>query len=223
MLMTEEDKENMKEMMDAFYKWKQNSNETDETDENVMIKLANKRLNLGVWKHIEDEIRDSEDAINKLKTRIIILKNEVLYDYIGKEKAIAEYTKLRTELVDESDRLKLMFDYYIEKVDNLENELKVQNLQKEYNENMVSLKNKMKLSRNMVDSSSKRKNNITEIVRLSMFLTDLSEKIRNLKYPTVFYEDGLIVKPYIFENMFRAYKNRQTVLISSFDNKKKVK
>jgi|LauGreSuBDMM15SN_2_FD.fasta_scaffold10330_3 hypothetical protein len=220
-LMNVVEKKNMKEMINAFYKWKQNMKNKKGKHSSVMLKIHKKKLNFGVWKHIEDEIRDSEKAIEKLKRRIIILKNEVLYGYIEKDKAITEYTTLRTNIVDESERLKLMYDYYIENVDNLENEMEVQKLQKEYNENLISLKNKMKLSSSSNDEPSKRKQIVTEMVQLSMFLTNLSNTIRAVKYPTIEItsDQGLSVKPYIMENMFRAYKTRNTVLISSSSNK----
>lgn len=210
-LATSKEKTDMKDLIELYYSWKV-SGSKNVKNTTVMTKLQSGKLNFGIWKHIAEEINTCEQLLEKVKKRIIILKNQVLFEYITKENAIQEYTQLRQSLVDENEKLKEMYDYYIQNVDNLENELEVQRLEKEYNENLILLKNKMKL----VSESDKTKKIklVTETVRLSMFLTNLSETIRSLKYDTVYVDkNGINTQKCRLENLFRMYKSDSTAVI----------
>jgi DNA transporter len=215
MLLNNNEKANLLVTMNRFYQWqKQGRNKHDKNAE-LFQDICKGKKNFGNWKSIYDEMKESENKIENFKQDIIFLKNNVLYNYDNKEKAIKTFVDLKTELLKENENLKSLYDYYFTNVEMIANETDVQKLTKLYNENMLVYKNKMRIA-NVSDLKKKQKL-IAESVQLSIFLNNLSEQIRAKKYQVVYVlkENGINLKPLALEKTFRVFKDDNFIQFAS--------
>jgi hypothetical protein len=225
MILNNEEKEKLLIVMSSYYQWlnkgkkdnqgnKDNQGKKDDND-NVELfrKIAKGEKTFGEWKLINTEMEESEKRIEDMKREIIFLKHNVLYNYIDKEKAIKRFVDVKKELLEENETLKATYDDYFTNVEMIEKESELMKFQKIYNENIIVYKNKMKMA--LVSDLKKRQQLVKECVKISMFLTDLSEKIRLLKYQKVEVDEehGIRVEAISLEKRFRVYKSENMIEI----------
>lgn len=182
-----------------------------EAKKEIFRKLDDGTLNFGEFREIVDEINRIERNVSDRKLQIIVLKNNVLYGYISKEKAMHEFEALKEDLLTLNDALKALYEYYFTEIEVVEKGYQIEKLQQLYNENYIYYKNKMRLMKKSDDVNKL----VAESVKLSMYLTKLSEEIRTMKYDEVFVDeiDGLVTQDIALERRYRYFKNNQTVQI----------
>lgn len=212
-MLSNDEKENLLVVMSSYYQWLKSKGNKDEDNVELFKKISKKEKTFGDWKLINSEMESSEKRIELMKEEIIFLKNNVLYSYIDKEKAIKRFVEVKNLLLEENEILKEAYDYYFTNVEIIERETETLKLNKLYNENLIVYKNKMKIA--LVSDSKKRQQLIKECVKLSMFLTDLSEKIRLSKYQhiDVDAENGIRLQSIMLEKRFRVYKTEKMIEI----------
>jgi hypothetical protein len=212
-MLNDEDKGKLLIVMSNYYQWLKNGRSKKDVNVELFEKVQRGEKTFGEWKLINDEMEESEKRIEDMKQEIIFLKNNVLYSYIDKEKAIKRFVEVKTELLQENEKLKATYDDYFTNVEIIEKETETLKLSKLYNENLIVYKNKMKIA--LVSDTKKRQQLIKECVKLSIFLTDLSETIRLSKYQKVDVDEdrGIVIHPITLQKRFRVYKTERMIEI----------
>jgi hypothetical protein len=109
-----------------------------------------------------------ETDANAIKEKIILLKNDVLYGYMDKLKASAQFKMYEQSLLDLNRQ---MIDA-MEKTKTNNNTL----LKEEYEKNMILYRGKLKQAESCF--AKQKLKLVQEAVHISIYLTNLSEQLR---------------------------------------------
>jgi len=138
-------------------------------------------------------IQSVEEKIRSVKDKIIVLKNDVLYGYEDRYKAMSLFEIYKKSLIEYSEQLNNLFQQYFQKMETESHHVKILSLEKEYMENLISYKQRLKTAEKT--PFKQRKKIIKEAVKLNLHIEFLASQIRELKYGVKLCDkDGMIFR-----------------------------
>jgi hypothetical protein len=138
----------------------------------------NIKLDLGFFEPITYYIQINEDFVKEMKNKIIEDKNKLLFGYISKEDAIANFDKIKEELNENGQILESHIAEYLEIVDNTQ---KKEGLKKKLNMSFTYIKEIQEAISNF--NSSGNQQFVKDAVDIYIDnLKPILDEIRNLKY-----------------------------------------
>jgi hypothetical protein len=115
-----------------------------------------------------NDLHDLEETIEKTKVSIIKLKNDVYYGYVDKSNAYSQFEVFRNSLIENTELLSETYKTYI---DLTAESVELPKLEKEYLENLILYKTKLKVAEK-ADHKLKKKL-VAEAVRIAFYLQQL--------------------------------------------------
>jgi len=134
----------------------------------------NIELNLGSMLNIEDDLHTNENNIREIRNEIIKDKNDLLFGYISAPDAVAKFDKIKEKMADANATYEVVLDMYMSIVDNKQKKNRIHTL-------LLDTYTDVKSCKNFVDKYEKEQNVdfINDLV--TMYITQLSPKLRELR------------------------------------------
>lgn len=141
-------------------------------------------INLGKISTIGIDLQESQDEMNELKRKIVVIKNDLLFGYVTTEKAVEEFEKVKMDLSQTTEMYEILLISYLAVYDSPEKKENIKKLE-------LDIYNDIKLIKTYISDFNREKNIQFVNDAVTLMVSQITPKIvdlRHLKYPVMYVE-----------------------------------
>ena len=141
-------------------------------------------INLGKISTVGIDLQETQDEMNELKRKIVIIKNDLLFGYVTTEKAVEEFEKVKMDLSQTTEMYEILLISYLSIYDSPEKKEDIKKLE-------LDIYNDIKLIKTYISDFNREKNVQFVHDAVTLMVSQITPKIielRHLKYPVMYVE-----------------------------------